>query len=302
MTHDSPPPAALPLRIAVMSLAAEAWRKLIHPRGEGSSEHGDNDLLEWAAAVIQITGISTADAIRMGQLEVVDEASSSTGDAAPELEIQIRPDLRLQLDLKSGTTRLDGILSQDPDTIVAVTCATHISNSAASFRAQLRELGASVVLMNDLDAVLYRLWNQTILPAASKELREASLHARPLSRMAPFRQVLQTQFVGFKITDWAAGTAQSPEGEFLFDLHVAAISPALVPLKSAAAAKRRCLEVLEHRMRASPAQPTGTKTELFTELNRQLGISRRAFDSEWDRAVNSTGAQAWSAPGRRSSS
>lgn len=69
---------------------------------------------------------------------------------------------------------------------------------------------------------------------------------------------------------------------------------------SSANAEAQCKEWLQELMRASPDARTASKKELQAEaVQRFPGLANKAFERSWRTAIATSGAVAWSRPGRR---
>jgi hypothetical protein len=65
-----------------------------------------------------------------------------------------------------------------------------------------------------------------------------------------------------------------------------------------AGAERRCQRWLENEMRNSPTRRPQPRRDFWRDAQGQFrGLSKRAFDRAWAKAVDATGATAWSAAG-----
>jgi hypothetical protein len=137
------------------------------------------------------------------------------------------------------------------------------------------------------------------------------LYARIGSPTSVVSLVPPDVFAHFDVESWWRGVAVChATGERLFSLHaldsgawgeVPTASPAaLDDFKATAAAENRCFRWLIEEMRKSPDSSPKSREDFLVEAKTKFrGLSDRAFERAWKNAINQTGAEAWSKPGRR---
>jgi hypothetical protein len=152
---------------------------------------------------------------------------------------------------------------------------------------------------------------------------DAIIFARAGSPLAAFERIKFDQWRYFRRR--GLGTAEGPHGEKLYSIHIkpkltekplelvkgfearlAETSPELVKQFEAPLAKTRldtkghCASWLRRLMEASPDRAIAPKDCLHAQaLEQWPKLSRRAFDSAWDFAIQQTGASSWAKSGPR---
>jgi hypothetical protein len=81
------------------------------------------------------------------------------------------------------------------------------------------------------------------------------------------------------------------------DRYLAALRNSSVKLRSTIAAERECQLWLESLMTESPGTRSATKGDLFQVSQERFGVTGRAFERAWGKAITSTGAAAWKRAG-----
>ena len=81
------------------------------------------------------------------------------------------------------------------------------------------------------------------------------------------------------------------------DRYLADLFDASLQVRQSVGAENKCQQWLENLMKNSPERRPKTKVEFFQQSRENFGVTRRAFERAWGKAVASTGAEAWSKAG-----